>query len=141
VARWVFFAGAGVVILGVVAAILLRPDRGGGPPPESIADDLLLVRGRQIYFDRCMSCHGKTGRGDGPIAGMVGPTKPGDLTDDRWTHGDQPEQVLRVISQGVPGTAMAAWSGTFDPPDLRAVTAYVYYLADREVPEALRSKD
>jgi hypothetical protein len=33
---------------------------------------------------------------------------------------------------------MAAWAGTFDEPDLRAVTAYVFHLAGREVPEALR---
>jgi mono/diheme cytochrome c family protein len=138
-ARLVFFAGAGVVVLGVLVAIWLRPAPGGGPPPPEIADDPLLVRGRQIYHERCISCHGPKGKGDGPIAAMAGPTKVGDLSDDRWAHGDAPEQVLRVVSKGVPGTSMAAWAGTFDEPDLRAVAAYVYHLAGREVPGALRA--
>src|SRR5208282_2589915 len=30
------------------------------------ADDVAL--GRQIYFQRCVSCHGLTGEGDGPVA-------------------------------------------------------------------------
>jgi len=62
----------------------------------------------------------------------------GNLTDDEWKHGDQVEQVLAVIGQGVPNTRMDGWSRVLDPPELKAVAAYVYYLARRTVPEDLR---
>lgn len=37
------------------------------------------VVGRSIYNDNCTSCHGKTGRGDGPLAGQLDRPVP-DLT-------------------------------------------------------------
>ena len=40
---------------------------GREPPPPEVAADPLLVRGREIYLDRCASCHGPSGRGDGPL--------------------------------------------------------------------------
>jgi mono/diheme cytochrome c family protein len=109
------------------------------PPPAAIANDRLLVRGHTIYQARCMSCHGPTGRGDGPIAkNLLGPPV-GNLADTSWKHGDRPEQVTAVIAQGVKDTAMTAWGSVLDEPEIRAVAAYVYYLAGRPTPDALRS--
>ena len=62
----------------------------------------------------------------------------GDLTDKFWKHGDRPDQVLSVVSDGVKDTAMSGWKGVFGREGVRAVSAYVYYLAGREVPEQLR---
>jgi mono/diheme cytochrome c family protein len=108
------------------------------PPPPEVARDPLLTQGRAIYLGRCATCHGNDGRGDGPIAGsLIGPPV-GNLTDQEWKHGDRPDQVMAVIRQGVPNTRMEGWSRVLDPPELRAITAYVYYLAKRPVPEELR---
>jgi cytochrome c oxidase cbb3-type subunit 3 len=108
------------------------------PPPAEIANDPLLVQGREAYLARCVSCHGTSGKGDGPIAkGLSGPP-PGDLTDATWKHGDQPDQVLAVVTRGVKDTAMPGWRGTFSAEELRAVSAYVYYLNGRPVPKSLR---
>lgn len=131
-----FLLIAGFVAVALIAIIALRPK--SGPPPQEIASDPLLSTGHELYSQRCVSCHGVSGRGDGPIASTVGPTKPGDLTDDRWVHGDRPDQVVQVIAKGIPATAMAAWDSAFNAGEIRALAAYVYHLAGREVPEEIR---
>ncbi len=108
------------------------------PPPPEVAADPLLLEGRTIYLARCATCHGVEGRGDGPIAGsLLGPPV-GNISDGKWKHGDRPEDVTRVISQGVQGTRMAGWGLVLAPSQLRAVTAYVFYLARAPVPATLR---
>ena len=127
-----------VLIAGGVGAFRMLSKPPPPPPPE-VAADALLTQGRAIYLGRCATCHGNLGRGDGPIAGhLIGPPV-GNLTDDNWKHGDRPDQVLAVIGQGVPNTRMEGWSRVLDPPELRAIAAYVYYLAKRPVPDELRT--
>jgi cytochrome c oxidase cbb3-type subunit 3 len=130
-----------VVLLGLLAAgfiafrMLSKPL---GPPPPEVARDPLLAQGRVIYLARCIACHGTDGKGDGPLAGqLIGPPV-GNLTDDVWKHGDRPEQVLSVIGQGIPNTRMDGWSRVLDPPEIKAVAAYVYFLAKHPVPEEIR---
>jgi cytochrome c oxidase cbb3-type subunit 3 len=134
-AVWV---GLAVLILGAVLALtLLR--KPAEPPPPDVARDPLLRAGREVYLDRCVSCHGSKGKGDGPIArGLSGPPV-GDLSDARWKHGDRPEQVRAVIADGVKSAAMPGWKGSLTPDQIDAVSAYVYYLAGREVPPDLRA--
>ena len=131
-----FFGFATLIVAGVVAAFVFQP--APAPPPEEIANDPLLAEGHRLYQMRCVSCHGATGRGDGPIAGSIGPNKPGNLASGEWKHGDRPEQVLGVIKNGVPGTNMAGWSDAFDEDQRHALAAYVYYLAGKTVPGELR---
>lgn len=132
------FLGMLALLAGAAVAynMLKKP---AGPPPKEIAGDPVLVQGRTIYLARCVSCHGETGRGDGPTAkSLLGPPV-GNLTHSSWKHGDRPEQVREVIAKGVQGTAMSAWGSVLDEPDIRAVSAYIYYLAGRKVPEELRT--
>jgi cytochrome c oxidase cbb3-type subunit 3 len=133
---WIFAGLTGIVVLGLASFIVLRPS--ASPPPEEIANDPLLVQGRVVYLDRCASCHGQLGKGDGPTArGLAGPPV-GDLSDDKWKHGDKTEQVLGVIRMGVKETAMPAWGNLISENSQKAVTAYVYHLAGQKVPEVLR---
>jgi mono/diheme cytochrome c family protein len=138
VSRLIFLAMLGVVAGGFVAfRMLSKPVE---PPPPEVAKDALLTEGRLIYLGRCATCHGNDGRGDGPIAkDLVGPPV-GNLTDKEWKHGDRPDQVLAVIARGVPETRMTGWSNVLDPPELKAVAAYVYHLAKHPVPEELRQR-
>src|SRR5688572_1831254 len=62
--RRIFFAILLLLTGGFISYRLLR--RPAGPPPVDIAADALLVEGRSNYLSRCVSCHGATGRGDGP---------------------------------------------------------------------------
>jgi cytochrome c oxidase cbb3-type subunit 3 len=132
--------GAGVLALALAGGLAFVLLRRPSPPPAAIAGDPLLVRGREVFLERCQSCHGAGGKGDGPIAkGLSGPPV-GDLTDTTWKHGDRPEEVQGVINKGVPTASMPGFGRTLGAEDVRSVTAYVYYLARREVPAELRKR-
>ena len=135
-ARWVSLAMLGLMAAGFLAYFVLRSPPA--PPPPEVANDPLLLEGRSVYLARCATCHGLEGRGDGPISGSLTGPPVGDLTDGRWKHGDKPGEVRAVISRGVDGTRMAGWGLVLEPSQLRAVAAYVFYLARRPVPEELR---
>ncbi len=132
----IFLAMLGLLVGGLVSYQLLKKPLG--PPPPEVARDPLLTAGRLIYFARCATCHGSDGRGDGPIAANLPGPAVGNLTDNDWKHGDRPDQVIAVIRDGVANTRMTGWSNAIDPPEIRAVAAYVYYLAKRPAPEELR---
>jgi cytochrome c oxidase cbb3-type subunit 3 len=136
VSKLIMVAMLGLLAAGFVAFRTLS--KPVGPAPPEVAKDPLLAQGRVIYLARCIACHGTDGKGDGPIAAqLIGPPV-GNLTDSEWKHGDRPEQVLSVIAQGVPNTRMDGWSRVLDPPEIKAVAAYVYFLAKHPVPDELR---
>src|SRR5262245_25220039 len=62
--------------------------------------------GRALYNSRCWTCHGSTGRGNGPAAAALKP-KPADFTDPELVVARTGSRLYRVLTAGVPGTAMA----------------------------------
>ncbi|TMQ63825.1 MAG: c-type cytochrome [Candidatus Eisenbacteria bacterium] len=73
------------------------------PTPE------LLARGKTVFQINCASCHGNTGHGDGPAAAALNP-KPRNFTEGYWKFGGGLARVVRTISEGSPGTAMASFT-------------------------------
>lgn len=76
--------------------------------------------GRRIYAERCVSCHGAQGRGDGPtgrlLAGGVGDLTPAlKLRDDRL--------LLEAIAQGV--GPMPAFAPALSDAEQRALLVYL----------------
>jgi cytochrome c oxidase cbb3-type subunit 2 len=63
-----------------------------------------LDAAKKQFAVQCMGCHGPEGQGDGRAAAGLRP-RPANLAAHRYT----PEQVARVLWNGVPGTAMPAW--------------------------------
>ena len=135
-AHWIFLALLGLMAAGFLAYYLLA--KAPPPPPPEVTGDPLLVHGRFIYMARCATCHGLEGKGDGAIASQLLGPPVGDLTDGKWKHGDKPRDVMAVISKGVEGTRMTALGQFLEPSELRAITAYVFYLAKQPVPVELR---
>ena len=101
-----------------------------------------IARGAEIYQSQCASCHGASGRGDGPAAAGLQPP-PADLSDFRRLVNVTPLDFFRRITIGVTGTAMPAFEGRLTAQDRWAVTVYATSLrlpaARGEVPPPLRA--
>ncbi len=84
------------------------------PSVTSAASEDLLALGKRVYDRQCAACHGATGRGDGEAAYLLYP-KPRDLTKAQyrlvstWERVPTDEDLFRVISRGMPGSAMPSW--------------------------------
>src|SRR5215831_21332121 len=69
--------------------------------------------GRQLYLRYCAACHGRQGRGDGPVAPALG-EKPTDLTQLAATHGD--EFPLQAVVDAIDGTRTVRAHGVSEMP-------------------------
>jgi copper transport protein len=64
--------------------------------------------GQRLYTQRCIPCHGPSGRGNGPLAAGLRPP-PADLVVHVPLHADY--DLFQIIRDGVAGTAMAPFGG------------------------------
>lgn len=82
-----------------------------------------IEQGQEIYQLHCLSCHGVKGHGDGPRATTLAP-RPGNLVSAA-TSSKTDEELLIVITKGVPRTAMIGWEDQLSLDDRRNVLAYI----------------
>lgn len=68
------------------------------PIPELVKDPDALRLGRNIFLNRCTTCHGSDGRG---AKGFP------NLADSAWLWGNSPEAVVATITNGRTGTMPA----------------------------------
>ena len=74
--------------------------------------------GKRTFVIYCEQCHGMRGRGG------AGPN----LTDEFTLHGDTLEDIVRVITNGIPKMQMPTWSQTMSAERIKQVAAYVLSL-------------
>lgn len=73
-----------------------------GPPPFGFAQEesLMVARGRDLFGQYCVTCHGYSGKGDGPLAAVL-KTPPADLTQIRKKYGGTfPRAKIRQFIDG-----------------------------------------
>jgi high-affinity iron transporter len=98
---------------------VLGPDAALDYPLAAVA----LEEGKRIYETRCASCHGATGNGDGPAAAGLNPPPPA-FADHELMADVTPALMYRIVSVGIQGTSMAAFSD-LAPEQRWAVVTYV----------------
>jgi cytochrome c oxidase cbb3-type subunit II len=111
----------------------------GNPLPVTEAN---LLRGKEVFLDRCVGCHGLSGDGKGPGAKFLSPP-PADFTsaDDACCGGDTgPGDFYYRILRGWPGTAMENFGDRLSVDDIWRVVLFVKTipngtLAKNRVPE------
>lgn len=79
------------------------------PTQSAVQAQSRVKKGREIYTQNCMTCHGETGDGNGRAAPAISGAKPRDFTRGQFKYGSQPDQLFATITEGVSGTAMPPW--------------------------------
>ena len=95
-------------------------------------DKATLEKAQNLYEDNCASCHGYEGKGDGPNAHAFSP-RPADLLGD-LKYGASEAEIFKTSADGVPKTAMQAWSKQLKEDDIHLLVQYVGYLRQQATP-------
>jgi len=69
----------------------------------------LVLHGKAIYANNCVSCHGAEGAGNGPAAAALNPHPRNFTADAGWKNGRKPSQIFRTLKEGIAGGAMASY--------------------------------
>ena len=81
-----------------------------------------------IFTNRCVPCHGSTGRGDGPASASLNP-KPRKYSDKRWQASVTDEQLEKTIMYG--GAAVGKSPAMPANPDLQSKPLVVKGLIEK----------
>ncbi len=122
----------------VPAAALAAARRLANPVPATSEN---LAKGKVLYLGRgfCATCHGRDGRGLGPdvdTAALRG-ALPRDFTDPAWQRARSDGELLWILHEGSPGTAMAPFvPRVLSEREAWQVLLYVRALGQRPLAEA-----
>lgn len=89
-----------------------------------MTQEQILAAGKSIFDKTCLVCHGKFGEG------LVGPN----FTDAYWIHGGKPEDLKKVIIEGVPDKGMISYKSQLNNTQIDHVIAYILSLQGTNPP-------
>lgn len=84
-------------------------------------------RGRIIYKNACIACHGKNGKGDGLLARLI-QIEMVDFSQSQSMQSLSDGKLIRTIKKGR-GGFMPSWEGTLNDDEIVDVATYVRLLA------------
>ena len=85
-------------------------DKGGGGDAEAVAE------ANKVWQERCVTCHGNNGKGDGPGAAALA-VKPRSFSDPTWQASVDNERIKKVIVEG--GASVGLNEAMAPNPDLK----------------------
>jgi cytochrome c oxidase cbb3-type subunit 3 len=84
------------------------------------SDPSAAGRGKALFAEQCVSCHGETGQGNQEFGAPS-------LRDAIWLYGGDKRTIVGNVSNAVRGV-MPAWEGRLDPVTIKVLTVYVHSL-------------
>lgn len=91
--------------------------------PVAMAAD--IAKGKAIYEEKCALCHGRTGKGDGPVGASLRPKPPSFLSKEMIAHPDTRHKTVMMEGKG----AMPSFAGQLSQEEIDDVLAYTRTLA------------
>lgn len=127
-------------LFGLAAALALAMGCSSGEPgatktaegtANAAVTPAVLEQGRALYKANCVACHGESGKGDGPAAGVLRPP-PRDHTDRAYMRTLTDKQIADIIKMGgaIRGKPLMPSHPQFKDPELQAIVAYVRSLSE-----------
>ena len=108
-------------VLRLAQVMLLGLGAGCSALTAAQPGDEVTAKGKAVYEQHCLACHGAKGKGDGyPFL----KPPPADLSAFA-TRSRTDAELLVTIRHGHPGTAMGAWRVALTEEESRHVLAYV----------------
>jgi mono/diheme cytochrome c family protein len=100
---------------------------------DVFADQGDAAQGKAAYDQYCASCHGNTGKGDGPAAASLNP-KPRDLTDKDYMAELKDPYLTKIISEGGSAVGKSAlmppWGAVLKQEGVQNIIAYIRGLSN-----------
>lgn len=115
------------------AAKSAAPGAKASAATAAVVTPAMLQQGRTLYKANCAACHGESGRGDGPGAGVMKPP-PRDHTDRAYMSTLTDEDLAKTIQMGgaMRGKPLMPPSPQIKGADLAALVAYTRSLSSGE---------
>jgi putative heme-binding domain-containing protein len=96
-----------LALLTALSAVPAAEEHVGTYSEEAIA------RGAHVYFSTCVACHGDNGDSIPQVS----------LRSNKFRHATSDEELIAVITGGIPGTGMPA--NSLETPDQNAIVAFL----------------
>jgi mono/diheme cytochrome c family protein len=103
-------------LAGLVSLAAAQTPKGKPAPKPGPADAAAMAKAEENYAKVCQLCHGPKGKS--PMPGMS-------LVDREWKHGTSTQQIVKTITEGVPGTAMLPNKDKFTKEEILALARLV----------------
>ena len=89
-----------------------------------------IAAGQALFATHCASCHGQTGKGDGPVGLALNP-RPANLTQHAIAGVHTDSQLFEWITNGFPGSQMPAFKSTLSDTDRWNLVNFIRSLAPK----------
>lgn len=84
-------------------------------------DDAFIKLGNNVFQKNCTTCHGKSGKGNGPAAIALNP-RPANLTSDNVRSETEGAVYWKIVNgKG----SMISWNKTLSAKEIWALVAYI----------------
>jgi len=124
--RWLLLCVVAFTVIAAAAA-----------PRTAPTDTASVAAGAKIFAKYCETCHGKTGKGDGPTGKALNP-HPRNFTKASEFKSKNDEDAFKVISKGGASMGlsplMVAWGSVLKEPQIWQVLGYVRTFAKAATP-------
>jgi mono/diheme cytochrome c family protein len=128
--------------LGIATACSSEDASAPGDKPAATASSsgaatpAMIERGRAIYKTNCVACHGESGKGDGPGAGVLNPP-PRDHTDYAYMSTLTDKEIADVIKMGgaIKGRPLMPSHPQISGTDMDSLVAFIRTLSEPNKPK------
>jgi cytochrome c oxidase cbb3-type subunit 3 len=104
--------------------VATKEDEAKTAKAAPLTQEQILADGKVTFDKICYVCHGKFGEG------LVGPN----FTDDFWINGGRPEDLLKVVNEGVIDKGMLSYKSQLNKKQIDHVIAYILSLQGTNPP-------